>query len=62
MAVREYFAHSYSEARTNSLAAACTAGSHLARYVLPNIRGPNDEDLISTWHCLVPKILRIYLC
>ena len=46
MAVSEYFAHSYSEARTNFLAAACTAGSHLAQYVLPNIRGPNDEDLI----------------
>ena len=30
MAVSEYFAHSYSEARTKFLAAACTAGSHLA--------------------------------
>ena len=46
MAVNEYFAHSYSEARTKFLATARAAGSRLAQYVLPNIRGPNDEDLI----------------
>ena len=46
MAVSEYFAHSYSEARAKFLAAAGAAGSHLDHYVLPNFRGPNDEDLV----------------
>jgi hypothetical protein len=44
MAVSEYFAHSYSEARAKFLTAACAAGSHLDHYVLPNFRGPNPND------------------
>jgi predicted deacylase len=45
MAVSEYFANSYSEARTKFLAAAHAAGSHLDHYTLSDFRGPDDEDL-----------------
>jgi Protein of unknown function (DUF2817) len=46
MAVSEYFAETYAEARTKFLAAARTEGANLTQYVLPDFHGPKNEDLI----------------
>jgi len=46
MAISEYFAASYSEARAKFLAAARIAGSSVMNYVLPNFHGPRGQELI----------------
>ncbi|HEY7427221.1 MAG TPA: M14 family metallopeptidase [Gemmataceae bacterium] len=45
MSTSDYFAGSYFEARQKFLAAANRAGSRLSAYLLPDYRGPEDEDL-----------------
>jgi hypothetical protein len=46
MAISEYFASTYSEARTKFVAAARTAGANLVYHALPKFRGPRDQELI----------------
>jgi hypothetical protein len=46
MAVVEYFANTYSEARAKFLAAARAAGANLIQHALPKFRGPRDQELI----------------
>ena len=45
MAITEYFATTYSVARANFLAAARNAEAQLTPYVLPRVRGPENEEL-----------------
>jgi hypothetical protein len=46
MAINEYFAGSYSEARAKFLAAARIAGSSVMNYALPKFHGPRGQELI----------------
>ena len=46
MPIKEYFAESYSEARTKFVDAACRAKADWAPYVLPDTKGPNNEELV----------------
>jgi hypothetical protein len=46
MSISEYFAGTYREARNNFLAAARTAGTKLTHYTLPNLYGPENEELV----------------
>jgi hypothetical protein len=55
MAISEYFANTYSEARTKFLTAAHTAGASLTEYTLPKFRGPKNEGLIVDVALLGPK-------
>jgi hypothetical protein len=45
MAIYEYFASTYSEARAKFLAAARRAKANLTHHALPNLYGPEKEDL-----------------
>lgn len=45
MPVHEYFAGTYSEARTKFRSAAARATANVRPYTLPNLRGPEDEIL-----------------
>jgi hypothetical protein len=47
MAVCEYFAETYLEARRKFLHAAGEAKADLTHHILPNLRGPSDEELIT---------------
>ena len=55
MAISEYFASTYFEARTKFLAAARIAEANLAHYPLPELHGPKNEDLIVDVAVLGPK-------
>jgi predicted deacylase len=46
MPISEYFAGTYREARNKFLEAAHTAGAKLTHYTLPNLRGPENEELV----------------
>jgi hypothetical protein len=47
MSISEYFASSYAEARTKFLATARSACAQLTNYVLPDFRGPENEELVT---------------
>jgi len=55
MAVSEYFANSYSEARAKFLGAASTAGANLTYHRLPKYRGPELEELFVDVAMLGPQ-------
>src|SRR6516165_2490076 len=55
MAVSEYFANSYSEARAKFLGAASTAGANLTHHRLPKYRGPELEELFVDVAMLGPQ-------
>ena len=55
MAVSEYFANTYSGARSKFLAAASAAGGNLTHHRLPKYRGPELEELFVDVAILGPQ-------
>jgi hypothetical protein len=61
MAIGEYFAASYSEARAKLLAAARIASSSVVNYALPKFHGPRGQELILDVARLGPQNQKVCL-
>jgi len=62
MPTSDYFATSYREARQKFLAAADAARAPVTSRVLPDVRGPEDEELAMDLHDWARAIRREYWC
>ena len=58
MPIKDYFSDSYAEARNKFVEAARIAGSELSSYRLPDLTGPNNEDLVIDVARFGPKSVR----
>ena len=59
MTTSQFFARSYTVARAKFLAASRDSGARVTHYTLPELRGPEKEELVWTLRNLARPILAL---